>query len=199
VRNALSRTRAVVSDATQSFPLEDGEAPAAIITSPPYHGAVDYYRRHQLEMFWLGLTASQDERLQLLNRYIGRPHVPQRHPFVRDHDLAPWPQAATCEDAIREVLPARANEFRHYCVGMGLAFDRFAEVLSPGRSAVLVVGRSRWRDATLDTGPLFAELAGDAFSLAHHYWYPVKNRHMSYGRHNGANIDREFVLVFTRR
>jgi len=49
----------------------------AIITSPPYHGAVDYYRRHQLEHFWLGLTDSQDDRLQLLGQYIGRPKVPQ--------------------------------------------------------------------------------------------------------------------------
>src|SRR5262249_25448008 len=33
----------------------------AVICSPPYHGAVDYYRRHKLEMFWLGLTTSQQE------------------------------------------------------------------------------------------------------------------------------------------
>jgi DNA modification methylase len=35
----------------------------AVITSPPYHGAVDYYRRHQLEMFWLDSTSSQADRL----------------------------------------------------------------------------------------------------------------------------------------
>jgi hypothetical protein len=34
--------------------------------------------------------------------------------------------------------------------------------------------------------------------LEQEYWYPVKNRHMSYGRRNGANIDREYVLVFRR-
>src|SRR5258708_2763495 len=40
------------------------------ITSPPYHSAVDYYRRHQLEMFWLRLVDNQQERLTLLPQYI---------------------------------------------------------------------------------------------------------------------------------
>jgi hypothetical protein len=41
----------------------------AAITSPPYLSAVDYYRRHQLEMFWLKLVQSHDERLSLLAHY----------------------------------------------------------------------------------------------------------------------------------
>ena len=44
-----------------------------VITSPPYHSAVDYYRRHQLELFWLGCAENQTERLKLLPHYIGRP------------------------------------------------------------------------------------------------------------------------------
>ena len=56
----------------------------AVLTSPPYHGAVDYYRRHQLEMFWLALTETQAERLELLKRYVGRPHVPPRHIWVSE-------------------------------------------------------------------------------------------------------------------
>jgi hypothetical protein len=59
----------------------------AVITSPPYHGAVDYYRRHQLEMFWLGQTKSQQDRLTLLSSYIGRPKVAVTHPFVADSTL----------------------------------------------------------------------------------------------------------------
>jgi hypothetical protein len=45
---------------------------------------------------------------------------------------------------------------------------------------------------------LFVELAGPTISLAEHLWYPVVNRYMSYARHNGANIDREYVLVFKK-
>jgi Phosphoenolpyruvate phosphomutase len=55
----------------------------AVITSPPYHGAVDYYRRHQLETFWLDFTSSQEHRLALLDHYSGRLRVPTRDPLLK--------------------------------------------------------------------------------------------------------------------
>ena len=55
----------------------------AVITSPPYHNAVDYYRRHQLEMFWLGFTETHADRLELLPRYIGRSKVSIRDPLLQ--------------------------------------------------------------------------------------------------------------------
>ena len=60
----------------------------AIITSPPYHSAVDYYRRHTLEMYWLRLVFTQEERLILLPKYIGRARVSEKHRFVKDYSLA---------------------------------------------------------------------------------------------------------------
>jgi len=84
-----------------------------VITSPPYHNAVDYYRRHQLEMFWLGLTENQAERLALLPRYIGRPRVAQRHPFVATEHIA-TPLARKWEFKMRKVSGERANDFKHY-------------------------------------------------------------------------------------
>jgi hypothetical protein len=159
---------------------------------------VDYYRRHQLEMFWLDLTRTQKERLALLDGYLGRPHVPQRHRFVLNRNLTPWPSAAACEQVMRAEAPRRADEFRHYCIGMASAFRSIAAVLPPEAPAIFVVGHSRWNGGELHTSGLFSELAGAEFELAEELWYPVRNRHMSYGRHNGANIDREFVLVFRR-
>lgn len=189
--------RAQQADATAPLPLGE-EGFHAAISSPPYHGAVDYYRRHQLEMFWLGLTTTQRDRLLLLDRYLGRPHVPQKHRFVLNTDLSVWPAAAHCEAEMRAQTPRRADEFRHYCVGMSRAFAQLANALDPGAPAVFVVGRSSWNGASLDTSALLAELAKSTFDLEDELWYPVKNRHMSYGRHNGANIDREYVLVFRR-
>jgi len=197
-RSGMSVCRAQRADATEPLPLGKHEPAGAALTSPPYHGAVDYYRRHQLEMFWLGLTRTQQDRLALLNGYLGRPHVPQRHRFVRNRELAIWPSAAACERDMREQAPRRADEFRHYCVGMARAFQRLADVLPPEAPAIFIVGHSRWNGEELHTSRLFSELAGPAFELDEGLWYPVKNRHMSYGRHNGANIDREFVLVFRR-
>lgn len=198
LRDQAMDCRAEVADATETLPIGASSPIDAAISSPPYHGAVDYYRRHQLEMFWLGLTASQADRLALLDRYLGRPHVPQRHRFVLNTDLALWKSASECEAEIRQHAPRRADEFRHYCVGMARAFASLAEVLRPGSPAIFVVGRSSWNDASIDTSALLAELASGIFELESELWYPVRNRSMSYGRRNGANIDREFVLVFRR-
>ena len=135
----------------------------AVITSPPYHGAVDYYRRHQLEMFWLGLTESQQERVELLQHYIGRPHVPPRHPWLSEP--LPTALAKEWETRIREVSRERANEFRHYLTAMTAAFRSLAPLLLPGSPAVFVVGHSSWNSAEIPTTQLFTEISGDDFEL----------------------------------
>lgn len=170
---------------------------AAVITSPPYHGAVDYYRRHQLEMFWLDFTRSQDDRLALLDCYIGRLRVPNRDPLLKAvpaHNDEPWP----IEEEMREVNFARANGFRHYRLAMHQSFRELARLLSSGSPAVIVVGHSTWNGSALNTSELFSTLADPWFTLKDSYSYPVRNRYMSYSRHNGANIDREYALVFRR-
>jgi hypothetical protein len=169
----------------------------AVITSPPYHGAVDYYRRHQLEMYWLGLTDTHEERLRLLQRYIGRTKVAAGHSLLRANGSLP-PRGRQIEATMRRTSPARADAFRHYCVAMGHVFRELGSVLQPGAPALFVVGHSRWKDTPLNTSDLFAELARPQFELKEVLDYPVKNRYMSYARHNGASIDKEFVLVLRR-
>ncbi len=167
----------------------------AVITSPPYHGAVDYYRRHQLEQFWLGLVTSQSDRLTLLDDYLGRPKVPARHRFVKDkHPLPQW--ASDLEGQIAQQDPERARAFRHYCVGMSKSLQHIASTIKPGGRAIFVVGHSRWKDTVIDTSRLFSELSEGALTLLESRWYPVTNRYMSYQRHNGASIDKEYVLVY---
>ena len=170
----------------------------AVITSPPYHGAVDYYRRHQLEMYWLGATNSHAERLDLLPKYIGRPKVPASHPFVQDGVLA-TALAKEWESRIRDVDPARADAFRHYLVAMTKFFAGLASRLDKGKPVVLVLGHSNWNKSEIPTTELFTEIAHSNYWLDKTYYYPVQNRYMSYSRHNGANIDTEHVLVLRRR
>ncbi len=169
----------------------------AVITSPPYHGAVDYYRRHQLEMFWLRMTDSQADRLDLLKHYLGRPRVPEKHAYVAGASLDLAGTDAV-EKRMRKVSKERANAFKHYAVGMSRAFENIAKRISAGGRCVLVVGHSTWNGASINTSQLMAELAWPHFELSERFWYPVKNRYMSYARHNDANIDREHVLVFER-
>jgi hypothetical protein len=193
---ASSTAEVFIGDATRIGDTITGQVDA-VITSPPYHGAVDYYRRHQLEMYWLGLTANHAERLTLLNKYIGRPKVPQSHSFVQSS--LETKLAKSWESRIRNVSGKRADAFHHYIAALGSFFNGLGGHLPSGAPAVLVVGHSDWNGTKIPTTRLFEELSGDAFTLNEVWYYPVKNRYMSYERHNNASISREYVLVLRRR
>lgn len=169
----------------------------AIITSPPYHNAVDYYRRHKLEMFWLGFTKTQADRLAILPQYIGRPGASSAAVVMLDAKRAHL--ALRWEKKIRLASPKRANAFRQYISSMLKVIDELARILTRQRYAIFVVGHSAWNGQELPTADLFAELASAKFDLVERFWYPVVNRYMSYTRHNGANINKEYILVFRRR
>jgi hypothetical protein len=162
-----------------------------ILTSPPYHNAVDYYRRHTLEMYWLGLTKSYKDRLTLLPKYVGRPRIPASHPFVQSEtDLTPL--ASRWERRMAKVDRGRARDFRHYIIAMHRVFRQM------GKQAIVVVGRSSWNGSEIPTAALFNELSGDLFQLLEQLYYPIHNRYMSYSRHNGPGIEKEYVMVFRR-
>jgi hypothetical protein len=195
---APSGMRAVATEGDATRLRERVRTPVdAVLSSPPYHGAVDYYRRHQLEMFWLGATKTVEDRRALLHRYVGRPKVPASHPYVATDTLS-TALARRWERRIRKVDGERANAFRHYLIAMTRFFTSLSHVVRPGAPSLLIVGHSTWNSAQIPTTALFREIAGDAFQLEDILWYPVKNRYMSYARHNGASIDKEYVLVFRR-
>jgi hypothetical protein len=183
--NALSLSRKLRSDVQ------------VIITSPPYHNAVDYYRRHKLEMFWLGFTETQAERLAILPQYIGRPSYSSTAELMLDAARAGL--ALKWEKKIRFISPKRANAFRQYISSMLRVIDELARILGKHKYAIFVVGHSSWKGQELPTADLFADLARAKFELVERFWYPVVNRYMSYSRHNGANINKEYILVFRRR
>jgi SAM-dependent methyltransferase len=165
-----------------------------ILTSPPYFSAVDYYRRHLLEMFWLGLTTSEEDRLALLPNYIGRKSV--RRDAVGVSSEPPGPITRRLVDAIANDSPEGARSFRHYLAAMARSMRSMARCVKPGGTVVLVVGANRWRGQELPVVDTFRECAGNRLRLEEVHWYPLKNRYMSYVRKNEANISQEYVLVF---
>jgi hypothetical protein len=122
--------------------------------------------------------------------------VPKSNQFLEEAEIGPL--STRWERKIRELKPTRANAFRHYQNSMRAVFTRLAEVLSEGRPAAMVVGHSKWNGTEFPTSDLFEEIAGDMFRLDEIHSYPLKNRYMSYARHNGANIQVEHVLIFRR-
>jgi DNA modification methylase len=169
----------------------------AVITSPPYQGAVDYYRRHKLEMYWLGFTKTEDQRRALLDKYIGRIAVPAR--LQRKSQAQQMGQlSARWAQRIARRSPSRATGFRHYIKSMSNMFEEIGRLMRPGRPAVFVVGNSNWMGYQIPTADLLREAAAKHFKMKDIFYYPIKNRYMSYTRHNGANIRKDFVLVMRR-
>ena len=170
-----------------------------IITSPPYHQAVDYYRRHTLEMYWLGFVRNQEERLKLRGRYIGR-HGVRRSERLVARPAANGTLAGQWEAKLHERSEARGMAFRHYVNAMTKCVEGMAKVLKPGGKAVFVVGKNTTScGLTIPSTDILDEIAREAFELGEKYWYPVKNRYMTYARRNGANIDTEYVLVYKKK
>lgn len=168
-----------------------------VVTSPPYLTAVDYYRRHTLEMYWLGLTGTSGDRLELLPRYIGRDRV-----AANAVNLDACSRGATVARRWRprfgELKPERHRAFVHYCVGMSQALGRVTSLLPDRGKAVVVVGDVRFAGVEVPMDDLMVELAPDRLFLADRLWYPLVNRYMSYSRKHEADIDSDHVLVFQR-
>ena len=169
-----------------------------VITSPPYYTAVDYYRRHQLEMYWLGFTETHDERKKLIPHYIGRRNISSQHPFLKEGiEFGPtgteW--MAKLEDECKE----QVNTFKHYAVSLTKVFRQLERVIQPNGKVVIVIGNNKVNGSEMPTVDLLPELAEPAYRLVHKNWYHIKDKYMSYSRNNGADIDTEHVLVFERR
>lgn len=168
-----------------------------VITSPPYQNAVDYYRRHSLEMYWLGLVQNHSDRLNLIDKYIGRQRIAKKSFLLKE----PIPQSKMLLKWIDDVAAVdahRALDLRHYFTAMGRVFARTSSVLEKEGKAVFVVGDSQWQGHRIPTNELLAEVAAPNLSLQAVSSYKLKNRYMSYARRNGADINEEFVLVFKK-
>ena len=168
-----------------------------VITSPPYHNAVDYYRRHTLEMYWLDLVNNRGEQLLLRPQYIGRNRVAKSDPVVSNSRLTS-DLAVYWETKFASQNPQRAADFKHYVLSMMKCLTGIGRLLDAGRHAIFVVGQNSWNGHQLPTVDLFNEMAAPQFHLVEQYWYPIKNRYMTYSRHNNANINKEYILVYEK-
>ena len=196
-RSGAWEASATVADARLLSADDVGEIDA-IVTSPPYLTAVDYYRRHTLEMYWLDLVSDQSDRLELMPAYIGRDRVGGRH--LPDANAI---QACSVADRwlerFTDLKPERTRAFRHYCDGMSRAMSRMYDLVRLGGKVVVVAGDVTFAGRPVSMLELMTDLADDGLELHDHLWYPIKNRYMSYSRKNEANIAADRIIVFRRR
>lgn len=188
--------RAAVADARHLSILGTGQVDT-VVTSPPYLMAVDYYRRHTLEMYWLGLTTGTSDRLEILPRYIGRDRVGLQHAGdAAGHGAAVARKRLASFKSLRS---ERSRAFSHYCASMDQVFGRMREIVRPGGNIVFVIGDVRFAGVPISMVDLLTELAEPHLALVERLWYPLANRFMSYSRKNEADINADHVLVFRRK
>lgn len=170
----------------------------SLITSPPYLTAVDYYRRHTLEMFWLDPSLDKDKRLQLKKLYIGQYQVSSS---MIERAEATELTARTERLAVRieDRNEYRARAFRHYFSSMKDIFFAAATRVKRGGRIVIVIGNGRMDGDVIRTGSILAEEIAPVAVLKEIIKYPLRNRYMTYERRNQANIDQEQILVFRNR
>jgi DNA methylase len=168
-----------------------------VITSPPYCQAVEYSRRHRLEMFWLGLVDDSDEHSSLAHSYIGR-HLVR----VKDSSRSTEFGVRRLDGVLRSVgqlNATRARTLGNYFDSMQKSFAQLHCVVRKNGNVVCVVGDSRCCGIPIPTSDLIVSLVGEQFSLQNRFAYAVRNHYMQYGLRNGDGIREENVLVFRRR
>jgi len=183
------------SDATELTRRVAARSIDVVITSPPYNTAVDYYRRHTLEMYWLGLVESHEERLELAPKYLGRAQVRRSNAKLSCTFESEYIKRLITHAG--RISPARERAVTHYCSSMQRTLEHIARVLKPKGRAVFVLGNSQWNGQRVRATRLFREIAKTHFEVADVLTYSTRNRYMSYERHNGASINREYALVLT--
>jgi hypothetical protein len=82
---------------------------------------------------------------------------------------------------------------------MKRALDQVAWTLKPRAKAVFVVGNSKWNGQQVRGTKLLIELAKPHFDVIECVNYTTHNRYMSYSRHNGADVNREYVVAFRKK
>ena len=169
-----------------------------VITSPPYLNAVDYYRRHQLEMYWLGFTKNHSERLKIRRQYIGRPNIGVRDPVIQRSKELGRISMYWYQKMVRK-SQQRATAFLHYIISMKDAVSNIASTVSTGGTVIFVMGHSNWDGHELPTSDMLLEMCDTNFDVIERLWYPLRNRYMSFSRHNKASIGEEHVLILMRR
>jgi methylase of polypeptide subunit release factors len=188
----------VVNSDAKSFLHRTRQTYDCLITSPPYLTAVDYYRRHTLEMFWHDPKMDLASRLELKRRYIGQYQVSSSmvdHTDALDLDPSTERVALKIEDRNEQ----RARAFRHYFAAMKEIFSAASYRVRKGGEIVVVIGNGRVGGDVIPTGKLLSKEFSEFATLRQIITYPLRNRYMTYERRNQASIEREQILVFRNR
>jgi len=162
--------------------------PDLIITSPCYMSAIEYWRRHKLEYFWLGLV-NEESLHKLQHEFLGM--------GLDDPDLDPLTGYARRMylRLKRSGYTLEATRLARYFNDTAAWIREIAKVVDRSRgTAYVVVGSNSNRGHRIDTPLAIQEIAkSEGLSSQVYMRYLITNYHMQYPT-KGSRISNETVL-----
>jgi hypothetical protein len=190
--NSVSNHATFNHDITRHWPSD--ERYDLLMFSPPYLSAVEYSRRHKLEMAWLSLIDTHADFLTLSRKYIGH-RITGKEPV----EIEPFgdPYIDRIRKSLLHIDYRRARAFIRYCHQMHAFFGHAALHMHKKAKLVTVIGDNTVAGIRILSDRVMSAVA-EPLTLSEQHTYPLRNRYMTYTRHNGADICAERILVFSR-
>jgi hypothetical protein len=189
--DARDAENVIASHAPHLLPL------SLVITSPPYCNAIEYGRRHKLEMYWLNLVPNSISHTALARSYIGyRNLAGRRINRLRDFGIKRLDRML---GKIRNVSIPRAISLERYFASMQKFLFELARVTAKHADVICVIGNSTCAGIEVPTASFVRDLGMEHFQLKSQFAYAIQNHHMQYMLRNGQGIREEVVLKFSRR
>ena len=185
----------IIGRDARDIAAEDSSVDLAI-TSPPYASAVHYVSVHKLEMFWLDMIKSTAE---LDGHVVGTARA-----YAEEY--RGW-EPRTAVPELSRVLVELLEKDRKSAYVVSKYFEdmrqNFCEVnrtLKRNGKYCMVVGENTFRKVKIPTYRIMAGVAERAgFELEGTFVYDVINRHLDIPRWNDSRIERDYILVFSRK
>ena len=185
----------VIGRDARDIDAEDSSVDLAI-TSPPYASAVHYVSVHKLEMFWLDMIKSTAE---LDGHVVGTARA-----YAEEY--RGWEPRTTLTElnrVLRELFEKdrkSAYVVAKYFEDMRKNLCEVNRTLKRNGKYCMVVGENTFRKVKIPTYRIMADVAEEAgYELAGTFVYDVINRHLDIPRWNDSRIERDHILVFSRK
>ena len=164
-----------------------------IITSPPYCNAIEYWRRHRLEYFWLGFLNNEKIR-ELSRRFIGSTTV-----LKKDLENSAAATSQKAKEVVGKLLSKckvkKALTIRKYFYDLEEWIKGTLLTLNPNGTAYIIVGPSKSYGVKINTPDIFAEIISDVgYDVRTKIRYSIINRRMQYPTRNNSSIKTETIL-----
>lgn len=192
---ALLKFRVQVEDATRlPYPADKDNLYDAIVSSPPYLSAQDYYRSSKLELAVLGLTKNTGAKtLGPLIIGSGRGSLPP----LEDAELRAAPAEVR---KLNRVDRRAATVVSRYLIDVRRVVESCTSWTKPGGAVCFVIGDSTIRGLALPVHQWFIDIAEEAgLDLQDHYLDAVRDRRLAPKRNGHQSvIEHEHILVFRK-